>query len=69
VNITNNLCANPSACTTVSGLRVSGLSGTGGPQVDITNPIANPSLGTITLSPNAAHLSVSGPNTRLTIGR
>jgi hypothetical protein len=67
VNITNNLCANPSACTTVGGLRVSGVSG--GSQITITNPIANPTLGTINLSPNAAHISVSGSNTRVTIGQ
>ena len=65
VNITNNLCAGR-GCTDFGPLRVK-LSGT--PQVSITNPIANPSLGTVNLlSPNAAHISVSGNGSRVTIG-
>ena len=70
VNITNNLCASGGGCQSFAGLRVSGAVFIFGPTISVTNPIANPTLGTINLSPNAAHISVSGGfNTRVTIGQ
>jgi hypothetical protein len=61
VNITNNLCAN-GGCVERGGLRVQ-LSG--GSNVAIRNGITGD--GKVNLSPNAAHLSVSG-GSRVTIG-
>jgi hypothetical protein len=61
VNITNNLCAN-GGCVERGGLRVQ-LSG--GSNVAISNGITGD--GKVNLSPNAAHLSVSG-GSRVTIG-
>ena len=71
VNITNNLCASGGGCRTFAGLRVSGAVPIFAlpPTISVTNPIANPTLGTINLSPNAAHISVSGGSTRVTIGQ
>jgi len=63
VNITNNLCA--AGCSTIGGLRVR-LDGTPAGNVAINSPITG--QGTVNLSPNAAHLAVSGGASHVTIG-
>ena len=63
VNITNDLCAG--GCSTIGGLRVR-LNGTPANNVTVNNAVTG--QGAVNLSPNAAHLSVSGNGSRVIIG-
>jgi hypothetical protein len=65
VNITNSLCP----CVSIGGIPVALQGGAAVANVQITNPIKNNgTLGTVTLSPNAAVAVVSGATSKLSVG-
>ena len=63
-NITNNFCP----CTIIGGVPVALQNGALAANVQISNPIKNPTLGTLNLSPNAALAVVNGAGSKLIVG-
>jgi hypothetical protein len=63
INITNHFCPG-GTCDLIGGLRVAR---TGGPTVNIANPVKNLAGNAINLSANAAHIVVEGATSRVTI--
>jgi hypothetical protein len=64
VNVTNSLCP----CSLFGGVPVALQNGALATNVQISNPIKNPALGTLNLSPNAALAVVNGAGSKLTVG-